>query len=171
MSEQEALLRLTSLCSTAEHCSHEMLEKMRRWEIDEDAQTRIMEYLVKEKYIDDERYVKKYMQQPSNKSQRQKEFELEKKGIPRDLIRQCKEALEEELLSELQSELQSEDNERATGKKQGETDLIQNLLEKRCKNPETADQKEKMKHYAYLARKGFRTEDILNVFDTFFVQN
>lgn len=58
MSEQEALLRLTSLCSTAEHCSHEMLEKMRRWEIDEDAQARIMEYLVKEKYIDDERYAR-----------------------------------------------------------------------------------------------------------------
>ena len=58
MSEQEALLRLTSLCSTAEHCSHEMLEKMRRWEIDEDTQARILEYLVKEKYIDDERYAR-----------------------------------------------------------------------------------------------------------------
>ncbi|MBO5823570.1 MAG: RecX family transcriptional regulator [Prevotella sp.] len=58
MSEHEALLRLTSLCSTAEHCSHEMLEKMRRWEIDEDTQARIMEYLVKEKYIDDERYAR-----------------------------------------------------------------------------------------------------------------
>lgn len=58
MSEQEALLRLTSLCSTAEHCSHEMLEKMRRWEIDDDTQARIMEYLVKEKYIDDERYAR-----------------------------------------------------------------------------------------------------------------
>ena len=58
MSEQEVLMRLTSLCSTAEHCSHEMLEKMRRWEIDEDTQARIMEYLVKEKYIDDERYAR-----------------------------------------------------------------------------------------------------------------
>lgn len=58
MSEQEVLLRLTSLCSTAEHCSHEMVEKMRRWEIDEDTQARIMEYLVKEKYIDDERYAR-----------------------------------------------------------------------------------------------------------------
>ena len=58
MSEQEALLRLTSLCSTAEHCSHEMVEKMQRWEIDEGTQARIMEYLVKEKYIDDERYAR-----------------------------------------------------------------------------------------------------------------
>lgn len=56
--EQDALLRLTSLCSTAEHCSHEMLEKMRRWEMTEDAQARIMEYLVREKYIDDERYAR-----------------------------------------------------------------------------------------------------------------
>lgn len=56
--EQDALLRLTSLCSTAEHCSHEMLEKMRRWEMPEDAQARIMEYLVREKYIDDERYAR-----------------------------------------------------------------------------------------------------------------
>ena len=31
---------------------------MRRWEIDEDTQARIMEYLVKEKYIDDERYAR-----------------------------------------------------------------------------------------------------------------
>ncbi len=58
ISEEEALLRLTSLCSTAEHCSHEMIEKMQRWQLADDAQARIIEYLVKEKYIDDERYAR-----------------------------------------------------------------------------------------------------------------
>lgn len=58
LSEQEVLLRLTTLCSTAEHCSHEMLEKMRRWDIADDAQARIMQYLTKERYIDDERYAR-----------------------------------------------------------------------------------------------------------------
>lgn len=58
ISEQDALLRLTSLCSTAEHCSHEMIEKMQRWQLADDAQARIIEYLVKEKYIDDERYAR-----------------------------------------------------------------------------------------------------------------
>ncbi|MBQ2950888.1 MAG: RecX family transcriptional regulator [Prevotella sp.] len=58
ISEDDALLRLTSLCSTAEHCSHEMIEKMQRWQLADDAQARIIEYLVKEKYIDDERYAR-----------------------------------------------------------------------------------------------------------------
>lgn len=58
ISEEDALLRLTSLCSTAEHCSHEMIEKMQRWQLADDAQSRIIEYLVKEKYIDDERYAR-----------------------------------------------------------------------------------------------------------------
>ncbi len=58
ISEADALLRLTSLCSTAEHCSHEMIEKMQRWQLADDAQARIIEYLVKEKYIDDERYAR-----------------------------------------------------------------------------------------------------------------
>ena len=58
ISEEDALLRLTSLCSTAEHCSHEMIEKMQRWQLANDAQARIIEYLVKEKYIDDERYAR-----------------------------------------------------------------------------------------------------------------
>lgn len=58
VSEKEALLRLTTLCSTAEHCESEMVEKMRRWEIADDAQARIMEYLQKEKYVDDERFAR-----------------------------------------------------------------------------------------------------------------
>lgn len=58
ISEEDVLLRLTSLCSTAEHCSHEMIEKMQRWQLADDAQARIIEYLVKEKYIDDERYAR-----------------------------------------------------------------------------------------------------------------
>lgn len=56
MTEQQALYKLAALCSAAEHCSWEMLEKMRRWGIPDDAQARIMEYLTREKYVDDSRY-------------------------------------------------------------------------------------------------------------------
>ena len=35
MTEQEAFLQLASLCANAEHCQHEMLEKMRKWELPE----------------------------------------------------------------------------------------------------------------------------------------
>lgn len=56
MTEQQALLKLTTLCSQAEHCSGEMLEKMQRWELPDEVQARIMEHLVREKYVDDERF-------------------------------------------------------------------------------------------------------------------
>ena len=31
--EADAYLTLAALCAQAEHCQHEMLEKMRRWEL------------------------------------------------------------------------------------------------------------------------------------------
>lgn len=61
ITEQEAYLRLASLCAQAEHCQYEIKEKMRRWELGEEAQTRIMERLVKERYIDEMRYARAFV--------------------------------------------------------------------------------------------------------------
>lgn len=56
ITEEQALQRLAALCSQGEHCQQELVEKMQKWEVPEDAQARIMEYLVKERYVDDDRY-------------------------------------------------------------------------------------------------------------------
>ncbi len=56
MTEQEALFRLTAMCASAEHCSHEMEEKIDKWQLPEDAKARIMAKLIGEKYVDDERF-------------------------------------------------------------------------------------------------------------------
>ena len=61
MTEQEAYLRLTALCAQAEHCQQEMRDKMRRWEMAPEAQERIITRLVKERYIDDERYARAFV--------------------------------------------------------------------------------------------------------------
>lgn len=61
ITEQEALNRLTLLCSQGEHCEREMLEKMAKWMIDDDAQARIMEHLITERYIDNTRYCRGYI--------------------------------------------------------------------------------------------------------------
>ena len=61
LTEQEALFRLTALCSQAEHCSYEMTEKMRKWQISDEAQARIMQHLVSERYVDDERYCRLFV--------------------------------------------------------------------------------------------------------------
>ena len=61
MTEQEAFLQLASMCAKAEHCQHEMLEKMRKWEVPETVQARVMARLVKERYVDDERYARAFV--------------------------------------------------------------------------------------------------------------
>ena len=52
MTEQEAYLQLAALCAQAEHCQQEMRDKMRRWELDETVQNRIIDRLIKERYVD-----------------------------------------------------------------------------------------------------------------------
>ena len=61
ITEQEAYLRLATLCAQAEHCQQEMREKMKRWEMTGDAQQRVIDRLTKECYIDDERYARAYV--------------------------------------------------------------------------------------------------------------
>ena len=61
MTEQEAYLQLAALCAQAEHCQHEMLEKMRRWELSEEASRRVIDRLVKERYVDEERYARAFV--------------------------------------------------------------------------------------------------------------
>ena len=55
MTYEMALQRLSALCASAEHCEYEMTEKMRKWEVEESDCERIMEYLRKAKFVDDER--------------------------------------------------------------------------------------------------------------------
>lgn len=61
MTEQEAYLQLAALCAQAEHCQQEMRDKLRRWELDETAQNRVIACLIKERYVDDERYARAFV--------------------------------------------------------------------------------------------------------------
>ena len=61
MTEQEAYLLLAALCAQAEHCQQEMRDKMRRWGLDETVQNRIIDRLIKERYVDDERYARAFV--------------------------------------------------------------------------------------------------------------
>lgn len=61
MTYEMALQRLTALCASAEHCEYEMTEKMRKWEVEDADRERIMEYLRKAKFVDDERYARAFV--------------------------------------------------------------------------------------------------------------
>lgn len=59
--EQEAYLQLAAMCAQAEHCEQEMRDKMKRWGVEPDAQDRVVARLVKERYIDNERYTRSFV--------------------------------------------------------------------------------------------------------------
>ncbi len=61
VTEQGAYLELASRCARAEHCQHDLLEKMRQWGMTEEARTRVLERLTKERYVDDERYARAFV--------------------------------------------------------------------------------------------------------------
>ena len=127
--EQEAYLTLAALCAQAEHCQWEMVEKMRKWEIPEEAQARIMERLVKERYVDDERFARAFAKDKVryNKWGRRKvEQALWQKHIDEDIRKNVlNEIDDEEYLSVLRPLLKQK---RKSTKAQNDYELNQKLL-------------------------------------------
>ena len=91
VSEQGAYLQLAQLCARAEHCQYELTEKMRRWGMSDEAQARVMQRLVSERYVDDERYTQAFVRDKIryNKWGRRKvEQALWQKHIDKDIREQ-----------------------------------------------------------------------------------
>ncbi len=87
ITEQQALQRLMALCARGEHSSGEMLEKMRRWNVDDEAQARIMQRLINERYVDDERFARAFVNDKIKYNQwgsRRIEQALWQKGIDKE---------------------------------------------------------------------------------------
>ncbi len=103
MTEQQALLKLTTLCTTSEHCSQEMVDKMKKWELTEDAIARNMEFLTSKKFIDDNRFARFFINDKVkyNKWGRRKvEQALWLKHIPKEISDPIFEEMEEDLYME-----------------------------------------------------------------------
>ena len=148
---KRAKLRAMHLLTRMDYTEAELEKKLMKGEYTPQAVKIAMDYVRSYHYLDDERYVTRYLSTyQGRKSRRQMQFELERKGIPRELIRRGQEAMEDE---------------------EGcadETDMIRQLLEKRCRNPKEADEKEKRRHYGYLMRRGFTSSEIQSVFREYF---
>ena len=126
--EQEAYLTLAALCAQAEHCQWEMVEKMRKWEIPEEAQARIMERLVKERYVDDERFARAFAKDKVryNKWGRRKvEQALWQKHIDEDIRKKVLNEIDDEYLSVLRPLLKQK---RKSTKAQNDYELNQKLM-------------------------------------------
>lgn len=123
MTEEQVLNKLTTLCARGEHCQQEMLDKMRKWEIEEDVQARVMEYLLKEKFIDEERYTRMFVEEKIkfNKWGRKKlEQALYMKRIPRSISAPILDEIDEENYEEILRPLIEAKRKTVTGKSEYE---------------------------------------------------
>lgn len=87
--QQEAFARLAALCARAEHSTGEMRQKMRRWQMDDDAQQEVIDALVDAHFVDDARYCRMYIDDKMKFNKwgpRKIEQGLALKGVPHHTI-------------------------------------------------------------------------------------
>ena len=128
MTEQEVYLKLTAICAQAEHCQQEMVDKMIRWEVDENIRERVIHRLIAERYIDDKRFTRAFVNDKIryNKWGRRKvEQALWQKRIDKELQQQILDEIDEnEYLNVLKPLLKQK---RKTTKADNEYELNQKL--------------------------------------------
>lgn len=148
---KRAKLRAMHLLTARDYTELQLRNKLEQGEYTQEAVETAIEYVRSWHYLDDQRYMEQYLTGFSgNKSRRQREQELQQKGISKEMIAAFRQKQED------------------IGETQDETEMILELLRKRCRDPRSADEKEKRRHYAYLMRKGFDSGDIRRAWDEFF---
>ncbi|MDR3219099.1 MAG: RecX family transcriptional regulator [Dysgonamonadaceae bacterium] len=89
---EQALHRMAAYCSRTERCIYDVRRKMDAWEIPEEAQELIILRLKQDKFLDETRYCKAFVNDKSKYNRwgiYKIRFELMKKQIPENLIREA----------------------------------------------------------------------------------
>ena len=89
LSPQEALHKAAAYCSSGEQCCYDISEKLKKWGIEDSEASKIIEYLIKQRFIDEARYAKGFTNDKFrfNKWGRTKiAYALRLKKIPETLI-------------------------------------------------------------------------------------
>lgn len=109
MTEKEALTRAMQLCSKKEYCSGDIRQKLAGWEVNPELTDKIIETLIREKFIDDERYATAFANDKLKFSKWGKVkigFMLKQKGVAVEIVSSVLSSIANELYAEvLQSEL------------------------------------------------------------------
>lgn len=61
LSVEKAVERLENLCMRAEHCTYEVRQKLYRWKINPEAGEKIISHLVKQRFVDDQRFARAFV--------------------------------------------------------------------------------------------------------------
>lgn len=94
-----ALVKATTYCARAEHCLHEVRQKLWQWKLEEEHHDEVLRYLADNNYVDEWRYAEAFARDKHRFSAwgvRRIADELRARHIPSDAISAALAALEEE---------------------------------------------------------------------------
>jgi regulatory protein len=144
ISEKQAYSRMARLCSQKEYCSYDISQKLYRLNLNAEDIERVVNRLIKENFINDERYTRSYIGDKIkfNKWGRIKiELALRQKKIPSEIIQKIYEEMPEAET----------------------TNSLEYVLEKKWKTVKGASINErKNKLIRYALGRGFEMSDILS---------
>ncbi len=92
LTESQALSKVAAYCSKAERSESDVRKKLDAWELQEEAQKRIIDRLKKEKFLDEKRFARSFIKDKVrfNKWGKAKiVFELKKKNVKQSIIDEC----------------------------------------------------------------------------------
>ena len=147
LSESEALHKSAAYCSLADRCIDDVRKKLTRWEIGLPIQNRIIQQLIQEHFLDEERFCRSFVNDKTkfNKWGINKiKFELRKRNIPDNLIQSTLNTINPE-----------ENRER----------LLQLLTVKKQSVKGKNDFEIRQKLMRFAAGRGFTVDDILQVIE------
>jgi len=147
LSEKEALQKAMRICSTQEKCTNDIIKKLQLWGIAFDKFEEIINKLVEDKFIDNERYTMFFVKDKFrlNKWGRIKiRYHLKQKNIPDDVINKA--------LTQISD--------------QDYKDAIKDLLVKKQQTFDKLNEfKKRVKLIRYAESKGFEIDEIIKIVD------
>ena len=117
------LEKMANYCSRAEHCEQDIWDKLRGCEISADEKSEIVEWLIKERFVDNSRYARAYVKDKFqfNKWGRKKIWMMLKaKNIDDDVIQEALTEIDDEKYIEVLRELIDSQRKKIKGKSEYE---------------------------------------------------
>ena len=105
---RQALTKVMAFCSQSERCRFDVVAKLRLWELPEEEISKAIDYLINERFLNEERYVDFYVNDKLrfNKWGKIKlSFMLRQKQIPGELIRSALSRIDDDFYRKILSDL------------------------------------------------------------------
>ncbi len=147
------LAKAAALCSKGEKCDYDIRLKLKQWEVSEQNADAVIQYLKHEKYIDNERYARAFVND---------KLKFEKWGKLKISAHLKQKQIPEKLISEVFSEIDKNISEKN----------LEEILKSKLKTEKNPDKmKLKQKLFRFAASRGFENGLILQIVNKIVSEN